>query len=195
MKHLWLFIAGACAGRAQDNEVALTLGRVGGPAQTAGATRLEPGAGIALQANYGRTFWRAPAVAVQFEVHFLASPLREVASNNRNVTRDFATLFVTPGIRFKFLPSRRLSPWLAAGGGYALYEQSTTTLAGAPSPAPRLQSTGAFQYGGGADMKLWKWLGIRADVRDFYTGKPVYNAPVAGGQHNVIAGGGVWLRF
>jgi len=55
---------------------------------------------------------------------------------------------------------------------------------------------GAFYYGGGVDLKLWKFVGLRMEIRDFYTGSPSYNAgQIHGGQHNVVAGGGLILRL
>ena len=83
-----------------------------------------------------------------------------------------------------------MSPYIAAGGGYALYENSTTRLDGRPNEAPRTNSTGAFQFGGGVDVRLWRWLGLRFEARDFITGRPAYNVAVPGRQHNIVIGGG-----
>ena len=77
-----------------------------------------------------------------------------------------------------------------------MYEQSLLTIGGAPNPAPRYIQRGAFDFGGGVDTKLWRWIGLRGEVRDFYTGAPAYNiSGVGGGQHNVVAGGGFVLRW
>src|SRR5262249_30011626 len=130
------------------------------------------------------------------EVHFLANSLRDVSSPNQDLTRDVATIFVTPGIRVKFFPTSAIAPYVAAGGGWSVYEQSTATLAGAPNPASRLVNHGAFDYGGGVDFKFWKFIGLRAEIRDFYAGGPSYNTNVIrGGRHNVVAGGGLVLKF
>jgi opacity protein-like surface antigen len=119
-----------------------------------------------------------------------------VNSANDTVTRDAATIFLTPGVRVKFLPNRAASPYVAAGGGWAVYEQSTNTLSGAPNPAPRVTHHGAFNFGAGVDVRVWKLIGLRAEVRDFYAGAPSYNTTaIRGGQHNVVAGGGFVLRF
>jgi len=119
-----------------------------------------------------------------------------VSSSDRTLTRDVATLFVTPGIRVKVLPNRRIAPYFAVGGGWADYEQSTTTLDGRPNAAPRTINHGVIDYGGGVDFKFWRFVGLRAEVRDFYAGGPSYNtSSIRGGQHNVVAGGGLVLRF
>jgi hypothetical protein len=53
-----------------------------------------------------------------------------------------------------------------------------------------------FQFGGGVDVAVWRWLGLRGEIRDYYSASPTYNlASIRGGQHNVVAGGGIVLRF
>ena len=178
------------------NEVGLTLGGLFSNEKNGGATRLVLGSGVAFQANYGYRIFGNDKAALYGEVHLLANPLRDVGSSTQTLTRDVATLFVTPGIRVKFFPTRRIAPYFAVGGGWADYEQSTTTLAGNRNPAPRTVNRGAFDYGGGVDFKFLRFVGLRGEIRDFYTGSPAYNAPaMSGGQHNVVAGGGLVLKF
>lgn len=186
--------------RAQEggpkHEVGLTLGGLLSQQRTGGSTSLELGSGVALQANYGYRLWGGTKAALYGEVHLLANPQRQVSSTNQTLTRDVATLFITPGIRLKFRPGGSIAPYVVAGGGWADYEQSTTTLAGAPNPAPRTVNHGVFDYGGGVDFKFWRFVGLRAEIRDFYAGAPAYNSPAfKGGQHNVVAGGGLVLKF
>ena len=51
-------------------------------------------------------------------------------------------------------------------------------------------------FGGAVDVPVWRWLGVRLEARDFYTGNPSFNAIVnSGGQHNVVLGGGFVLSF
>jgi opacity protein-like surface antigen len=194
MKIVCLFAAmltAASLGAQSRHEVGLTLGRISGPDR--GVVSL--GGGTALQANYGVRLAGGEKAALLGEVHFLANPQRVIASANRAATRDVASLYVTPGVRVKFLPTQRVSPWLAVGGGYALHEHSVLNIGGSANAAPRTASTGAFQFGGGVDAGLTRWLAVRFEVRDFVTGSPKYNAGVSGSQHNVVTGGGVVLRF
>jgi len=178
---------------AQKHELAFTLGSTTNDLKTALDVRTT--SGKALQANYGYRFWGIGPVAVSGEVHMLANPQRKVTGGSF-LTRDFASLYVTPGIRVKLNPHGRFQPYGAVGGGYALYEQSTTTLAGAPNPAPRHITRGVLQYGGGLDVPVWNWIGVRGEVRDFYTGSPALNlAGLRGGVHNVVASVGFLLRF
>ena len=181
---------------APRQEIGLTLGELFSQERTGAVTRLHLAPGVALQANYGYYFLGGARAALYGEVHLLANALRDVRSADRTLTRDVATLFVTPGIRVKFFPESRIAPYLAIGAGWADYQQSTTTLAGAPNPAPRTVNHGAFDYGGGLDFKFQRHIGLRAEIRDFYAGGPAYNASsIRGGQHNVVAGGGLVLKF
>ena len=71
------------------------------------------------------------------EINFVASPLRDVSSVVGTATHDSASLYVTPGIRLKFRPSSRISPYAAVGGGYADYEQSVKQIDGQPTRIKR----------------------------------------------------------
>jgi len=42
---------------------------------------------------------------------------------------------------------------------------------------------------------VWRFLALRGEVRDFYTGTPDYNLRITGRQHNVVAGAGLVLRW
>lgn len=184
------------AGAAPRNEVGLTLGGFFTSDRTAQQTPLDLGNGTAWQANYGFRLLGGDRAALFGEIHLLANPQRLVGSTEQTLTRDVATLFVTPGIRVKLFQQSALSPYLAIGGGYALFEQSLNRLDGQPNPAPRTINRGVFAFGGGVDVKLWRFLSLRGELRDFYSGSPAYNAPsLSGGQHNVVAGGGFVLRF
>jgi opacity protein-like surface antigen len=183
---LWACLAGTAFG--QRHEVGLTLGGL------VPQDRLE--GGLALQANYGLRLWRTDRAQVSFETHWLANTQRKVGFADPAATSDVATMYVTPGLRFTFAPGARVRPWVAAGAGWAWYEHSELTQGGQPNGAPRNLYRGAFQFGGGVDWTVWKRVALRAEVRDFVTGSPAFNRPGLGGaQHNVVAGGGIVLRF
>jgi hypothetical protein len=191
-----LAVAAAAQEMPARHEVGLTLGSLQGGSRSGTGTTLELGSGVAFQANYGYRFLANETAALYGEVHFLANPLREVKSANGSLTRDIATIYATPGIRVKFLPARAVAPFVSAGFGYALYEQSLFQINGQPNPAPRFLNRGALMYGGGVDFKFWRFVGLRAEIRDFYSGSPAYNTnAISGGQHNLVIGGGLVLKF
>ncbi len=177
---------------AQKQELGLLLGGV--LSDTRDSVKLS--SGTSFQANYAYRFADLGKAVIYGEVHFLANPQRTIDSAVRTATRDVASLYVTPGVKVKFLPSGRVSPYLVAGGGWGVYEHSLTVLNGQPNPAPRTVNRGVFAYGGGADFRIFDRLALRGEIRDFYSGSPVFNiASIKGRQHNVVVSGGFVIRF
>jgi hypothetical protein len=183
---------------AQKNEITLSLG--GTPSQSPGfrsptAGTAQTSADISLGANYGHRFLDAGAAALYGEIEFVALPNRSLAATTATVPQNYASLYVTPGVRLKILPSSRLSPWVAAGGGYALYEQSAR-LSNGQSTTNKFLSRGVFDFGGGLDYRLYRFIGLRGEVRDFLSGNPNLNVALSSStQHNVVASGGISVRF
>ena len=108
-KLISLFILMAAALLAQEDGAArneLTFGLGGIPALSrSDTTRLEAGSGVAFQVNYGRRLASSNKAALYGEVNFVASPLREISAPTNSATHDFASLYITPGVRVKFLPA------------------------------------------------------------------------------------------
>ena len=173
---------------APKNELAFQLSGLAPVSRNSDSLRLS--AGVALQSNYGRRVFEQRSYAIYGEVHLLANPLRDVSAPISTATRDVASLYVMPGVRVKLAPLSRFSPYIFAGGGLAWYEQSTQNLGGSANAAPRETVRGGFDFGGGADLRVWRWLALRGEIRDFYTGSPAYNVAASGGQHNLAAGAG-----
>src|SRR4051812_17635525 len=93
---------------AQKQELAFTLGGATNDLGTALSVRTS--SGKALQINYGYRLLGNDAVAVSGEFHFLANPLRNVTGPS-TLTRDFASLYLTPGVRVKLYPNGRIEPF------------------------------------------------------------------------------------
>jgi hypothetical protein len=134
---------------------------------------------------------KAASLHVELPVAGIPSQTLKFANLPSAGLNDFSTLFITPGLRLKLLPIAPISPWVSFGGGWARYSLSGSS-----------NSKGAIQYGGGLDFKLAPVLGLRAEVRDFVTGDPnfglvsVLNGNDSGfHHHNILAGGGIVLRF
>jgi opacity protein-like surface antigen len=195
---LFLLPAALCLAQedtAHKNELAFGLGGI--PALSrSNSPSLDAGSGVAFQANYGRRFLRANKWALYGEINFIASPLREVFSSVTTATHDFASLYVTPGIRVNLRPASRISPYGVIGGGYADYEQSFTRLDGQRNQASRELARGVFDFGAGVDVRIWRFVALRGEARDFYTGAPNYNVQsISGGQHNVVVTGAFVLGW
>ena len=78
--------------------------------------------------------------------------------------------FFTPGLAMRLLPDSTLSPYGFFGGGYArlLVAEVTSTTPVRGDFVDR--ATWAISYGGGVDLRLVRFLGLRAELRNFYAG-------------------------
>lgn len=181
------------------NEVGLLLGALSTGSreiQLPTRSRADIGTGLTYQANYARRIVDAKVASLHVEVLFAATPLVEVTSTNTLIPRDYASLFLTPGLKLKFLPGARLSPYVAAGGGYARFAESEFRTNDQPNTGQRGTNRGVFNYGGGVDLRVIRFLSLRGEVRDFVTGNPNFNAPfLSNRQHNVLTSGGIVLHF
>jgi hypothetical protein len=201
-----LFLAGAAVtvpARAQSQEPGqnqeLTFSLGGIPGQTrgfqgsAGAAQISADRSFGI--NYGHRFLGTKIAALYGELEFVAIPNRALTAASATVPQNYASLYLTPGVRLKFLPGSRLSPWAAIGGGYGLYQQSAQ-LSNGQNTTNKFLNRGVFEYGGGLDYRLFRFIGLRGEVRDFFSGNPNLNAALnSSAQHNVVASGGIILRF
>lgn len=183
---------------AQNHEITFSLGGI--PSQSRAFQAPASGSAqissdVSLGANYGYRVLDAGVAALYGEVALVALANRGVTAATATVPHDYASLYVTPGLRVKLFPHARLSPWVAAGGGYALYQQSAK-LSNGQSTTDQFLNRGVFDFGGGLDYSLFRFIGLRGEVRDFFSGNPNLNVALSSStQHNVVASGGITLRF
>ncbi len=180
---------------AQKQELGLTLGGIfTGDRNTAAGTRFSLSSGKNLQASYGYRVVEAGPAKLYLGLHFLANDQRVVSSADRTLTRDVATLYITPDATLKF-SAGPIQPWVSLGGGIAVYEQSKVRLDNLLNPSPRTVTHGVFMAGGGVDIPVLRFLALRGEVREFYSGNPSFNTQLKEGQSNVLVGGGFVLRW
>jgi hypothetical protein len=168
------------------------------PALPPGLTdnRVNIGRGIAFQGNYGRRLRTSDLAAFTFEVPVVYLPDQDLLSSNDLVPEGYKALFVTPGVRVNLFPNTLVSPWGSAGGGFGHFSTSKTGVFNVLKVPGKGSSTSVFQFGVGVDVKVWRALKFRGEVRDFYSGVPDLN--VVQGRtrmHNFIGGGGVVWAF
>jgi hypothetical protein len=197
-----LTVGFAHAQEGRKNEMGLLLGRTVTPSRDTagpGSNRLEVGAGITFQLNYARLLTSDSRFALHLEAPAVAIPLQGVQGSDGSLPLNYDSFFITPALRINFKPRSTLSPWFSAGGGYALFDESALRKDGTLN-ITRGTGTGALQFGAGVDVrtpiKVLFPIGLRAEIRDFYTGKPSYNVDTGGGlQHNLVFSGGFTLSF
>jgi hypothetical protein len=204
----FLIVASAFAQPSGDtkNEVGLVIGASETPAiDRTDGERINLNSSLALGAEYDRLFI-GNKTTLYGGIDFIASPADvKVSYPAAEVSPEYAYLFLTPHVKIKFNSQGVFEPWLSFGGGYADF-----------SPAePRRNSvdvsgkghSGALVFGGGVDSRPLIHLkglplrdglpiGTRFEVRDFYSGQPLYGVPTHGNwQNNIVFTGGLLIRF
>ena len=152
--------------------------------------------GTTYQATFAWRVWQNDAVAVAIEVPFLASPKFEVTTPGRSLPKEYASLYLTPGVRVVAFPGHVVSVFGAVGAGYARYSESKLRADESPNPGQRDTNTDAIQFGAGIDIAALRRLGFRFEVRDLFTGARLFSIATPGSRvHNVVGSGGLVLRF
>ena len=160
--------------------------------------------GSVLQFDRGRTYqatfawrvWHNDSVRLAIEVPFIATPAFDVTTPGRSLPKEYASLYLTPGVRVTVLADRAVSLFGAAGAGYARYSESKLRVDDSANPAQLDTNTDAIQVGGGLDVRVLRWLGLRGEVRDLWTGARKFSiAPPGERVHNVVVSGGFVLMF
>lgn len=191
--------------QAQKNELALTFGlalspdgkgpvtcgeavpRCPIPPNTIGSKGIGPG--FSWQANFGRRVVDFKAASLYVELPVSGAIARSTPASFP-VSNQFSSIFLTPSAQVKFLPGAGISPFASVGGGVAHFQNSTGGSSG---------TTGALQVGGGLDFKTpLPRMSVRAEVRDYITGRPSNNAFsgfTSSHIQTLFAGAGVVFRF
>ena len=171
------------AAQAQKNEFAFLASSF----QTSASYSASGGAG--LQVNYAHRLVDVKLAALYFELPFAAAwgGSRSITQGNL-LHEDYNTMYLTPGLKLKILPTSFISPYLAGGLGWGGF-RSTTSSATANKFAGEL--------GGGADFTILPILSLRAEVRNYFTSSPTLDIPSVfhGNVNNVVISGGAVFRF
>jgi opacity protein-like surface antigen len=191
---------------AQDekNEVGGLLGRTFISDQgIKGATYFDPiihsGKGLTVQGEYARRFLVTPIYSVSAEgllVYNWDIDLNAGQYGNSVVPSDMKKLFVTPAARVNLFPTTAVSPWISFGAGFGHISENNQLIYGGTNPG-KSKTSAVIEAGFGLDVKVWRKLSIRAEVRDFWAGEPDFPlAPTSKTrQHNYFVGGGAFWRF
>jgi hypothetical protein len=106
--------------------------------------------------------------------------------------------FITPGGVVRFLPRARVSPFGFFGAGYGRIVEAQVTSISPLRGRFTNEGTWGINYGGGADVRLFRATNIRGELRNFYTGstQPVVVLPEETRQRNtLLITGGLAFRF
>jgi len=204
-KRLWLVALLALVmlqvAAAQDNQVSGLIGRTfisdqGIPGATFPNPIIHFGNGLTFEGNYSRRVLGQGFSRLWLEVPTEFNYDEDLATGANVIPKEYKSLFVAPSARVNFFSMTAISPWVSFGGGIGYFNVSKDLLYGGNNPSKGSSVTGAIQFGGGLDVRIRPSWGVRAAVRDFWTGVP--NLNVNGDrcrQHNYFVGGGVIYHF
>ena len=157
---------------------------------------IRTGAGLTYQLNYSSRFFDGKAAALYFEFPLVVTPTRDLKPSNVALPSSYSSVFFTPGIKLKLLPGLKWSPYAFAGLGAARLTASDTQTDGQPNSAGRTKVTGAYDFGGGVDVKVFPHLSLRGELRDFYSGTARLSVTqLKSWQHNYMISAGLVVRF
>jgi len=209
-KRFWIavllvsLVAASAAAQDEKNEVGGMIGRTFISNQgIKGAPFINSvisfGNGLSFEGEYARRFWVTPVYAISVEALLMYNSDEDInggAYGFAVVPNNLSQLFVTPAARFNLFPTTAVSPWVSFGAGFGHISQSTNLIYGGANPGK--STTSAVIEGGlGLDVKVWRKLSIRGEVRDFWSGEPDFPLAPTGKsrQHNYFVGGGAFWRF
>ena len=171
------------ASHAQKNEFAVLASTF----QTSASYDVHGGQG--LQLNYAHRMVHIPFASLYLELPFAAAwgGNRSLALNAL-VHENYNTMYLTPGLKLKLLPSSFISPYLAGGLGWGGFRSTNTSAT---------SNQFAGDIGGGADFHIIPLFSLRGEVRDYYTSSPTLNVQSVfhGNVNNVVISGGALFRF
>jgi hypothetical protein len=161
---------------AQNSDLAILLGISGPNSVTIGNGRVSTSVGAGLQLNYAAQLHETKAGQLYLEI-----PLMFAASVDTNVgfgvnSNVGAGTFITPGVRWRFTPQKRVSFYAAGGVGVGIFANTATAVrsgdfsSNAASVRVGTTASAAFGFGGGIDFRLTRLLSLRFEGRDFVTG-------------------------
>jgi opacity protein-like surface antigen len=197
-------LAAFAVGQDEKNEIGGSLGRTFISDQgIQNATYFDPiihhGKGLSVEGEYARRFLVMPLYSISAEGLIMINhdvDLNAGEYGHSVVPSDIRELFVTPAVRVNLFPTTAVSPWVSLGGGFGHISQNNQLIYGGVNPG---KSTTSFvlEGGFGLDVKVWKKLSMRGEVRDFWSGEPDYPLAPTGKtrQHNYFVAGGVFWRF
>ncbi len=197
-------IAASAVAQDEKNELGGVLGRTFiSDQRITGATFPSPtiasGKGLSFEAEYARRFFMTPIFSLSGEVLLMVNHDEDInagAFGFAVVPPQYSQLFVTPAARLNLFPTTAVSPWISLGAGFGHFGEPSTLLYGGANPG-KSTTSGVIEGGLGLDVRVWRKLSVRGEVRDFWSGEPDFPLAPTGNsrQHNYFVGGGAFWRF
>jgi hypothetical protein len=171
--------------QAQSNELGIVAG-----GQFSFYPRSDAGTGFVVEGSYARRLFHVPTISMFAELPVTAAFNLDSALPSSISEGQYTSLFITPGLKLKFVPEFPISPFFTAGFGWARFRRDAT--AAAPDI---VTDTTVAQFGAGVDIKIAPVVGLRFQARDYFSGELGFNNATLDRQHNLTAMGGLYFRF
>jgi opacity protein-like surface antigen len=188
-----LFLAALTAGGAwaQNSDLGILLGASLTHTRVSGrnvSTNVSGG----LQINYAIQLKETVAGRLYLELPLIVTGgVRSNVASGLVTSSVGSTIFLTPGVRWKFTPVSRVSFYAAAGGGIGSFSGHYAAVGGGNVIAETgWKTTGAFGVGGGIDLRVTRLVSFRGEYRDAMTRRSL-----DGAVHHSLVMIGVGLHF
>ena len=189
-----LLVLASAAGvaRAQNSDLGLLLGASVTRATVSGRS-VDTNVSGGAQINYAFQLKETVAGRLYVEVPLIFTGAARASVRSGVVTGSVGTtIFLTPGLRWKYTPWSRLSVYGAAGGGLASFDGVYALAANGRTVNSQVgrTTTGAFEFGLGLDFRLTRLVSLRGEYRDAIT-----RGNLDGAVHHSLVMFGVGLHF
>ena len=189
-----LLLLTGCA-HAQNSDLGLLLG-ISGPTSTVQAgsgTRVSGSVGAHGQINYALQLRETSAGRLYLELPLLLGGHASGTVAGTVTGSAGGAVFFTPGVRLNIAPHSRVSLYVAAGVGPAVFQESTSVVGkGFITASTGWTVSAAVDFGGGLDLRLTRLMSLRAEARDFVTGRGLGGVE---GRHHPIFGFGLGFHW
>jgi hypothetical protein len=148
---------------------------------------------FAVEGTFSARILHVPLAALYFDLPAVGT-LNTTVTSTQQLTSlgTYSAMFIAPGLKIKLAPGFPISPYLAGGVGVARFSKSDSLAVGSEN----ITTTNVYDIGGGLDTKIFPYLSLRGEVRDFYSGNARLRlSDLDQRQHNVVVTGGLVLRF
>jgi hypothetical protein len=207
-KQLWIaalavvvLVSGLASAQDEKNQLTGIVGRTFVSNEgIKGATFSNPfirfGKGFTFQVNYSRYLITGPVFALSGEVPVVFNLDEDINSGANVVPLNYSSYFITPAARVNLFPAAAVSPWVSFGGGFGHFSENSSLISGGTNPG-KSKTTGVLQGGFGLDVRIWRRISLRGEVRDFWSGEPDFPLAPTGKtrQHNFFVGAGATWHF
>ena len=193
-KALVLLLFAGCAS-AQNNDLGLLLG-ISGPTSSVNSgngARVSGSVGAHGQINYAMQLRETGAGRLYLELPVLFGGQASGTVSSTVTSSAGGMIFFTPGVRLNLSPHSRVSFYAAAGVGPAAFDETKTVVSkGYVSASTGWTVSAAVDFGGGLDLRLTRLMSLRAEARDFVTGRGLGGAE---GRNHPIFGFGIGFHW